>query len=131
MQVWLIDDTHHHHQVVAATVALVPAVQFRGFLEGASAVSAFAEAVRQGNQPEAVLMDFFLGDDRGDVVTRRLRQCEKTQRSVIIGYSSASSGSEAIIAAGGDLSLPKRSNDAGINPHLLRWLQVNLQAGPR
>jgi len=131
MQVWLIDDTHHHHQVVAATVALVPAVQFRGFLEGGSGISAFAEAVRQGTQPEAVLMDFFLGDDRGDAVTRRLRQCENAQHSVIIGYSSASSGSEAIIAAGGDLSLPKRSNDGGINPHLLRWLQAKLQAGPR
>lgn len=129
MQVWLIDDTHHHHQVVAATVALVPAVQFRGFMEGSSGISAFAEAVRQGTQPEAVLMDFFLGDDRGDVITRRLRQCEKNQHSVIIGYSSATSGSEAIIAAGGDLSLPKRSNDAGINPHVLRWLRAALQAG--
>jgi len=131
MQVWLIDDTHHHHQVVADTVALVQGVHFRGFLEGGSGISAFVEAVRQDTQPEAVLMDFFLGDDRGDVVTRRLRQCENTQRSVIIGYSSASSGSEAIIAAGGDLSLPKRSNDGGINPHLLRWLQARVKAGPR
>ncbi len=123
MHLWLIDDTQHHHQVVAATAAQVPGVVFQGFCDGGSGEWAFTEAVRTGTQPDVVLMDFFLGDDRGDQVTRRLRRLERDRRSVIIGYSSVQTGSQAIVDAGGDLILPKRGNASGINPALLAWVQ--------
>lgn len=123
MLLWLIDDTQHHHQVAAATAAQVPSVVFQSFVDGGSGEWAFTEAVRAGAQPDVVLMDFFLGDDRGDQVTRRLRRLERERRSVIIGYSSVQTGSQAIVNAGGDLILPKRGNASGINPQLLAWLQ--------
>jgi ActR/RegA family two-component response regulator len=129
---WLIDDTSHHHQVAAATVARVPGVEFHGYHDGASGYAAFAEAQSVGKSPNVVLMDFFLGDDRGDRLTTRLRALERgQQRCTIIGYSSVASGSEAIVAAGGDLIIPKRGNQGGVNPFLLTWLQSWLQVMER
>lgn len=124
MLLWLIDDTYHHHEVTAATVALMPEVHFRGFMSGEAGIVAFTDAISRSEAPDVVLMDFFLGDDRGDEVTRRLRTIERTTRCVIIGYSSVSTASQVIVQAGADVILPKRSNDSGINPHLLRWLQA-------
>lgn len=122
LRLWLIDDTPQHHGVAEATARRVGGIAFRGFLDGASGEAAFRRAQDDGSAPDVVLMDFFLGDDRGDAVTRRMRGHERGRRCTIIGYSSVVSGSEAIVAAGGDLILPKRRNDLGVNPFLERWL---------
>ena len=125
MILWLIDDTLQHHGTAEATAGLVPGVDFAGFISGADALEAFrAVHADPARAPEVVLMDFYLGDERGDRLTSHFRQLEHAiQRPVIIGYSSVPSASEAIIAAGGDLMLRKLSNDDGINPVLLDWLQ--------
>ena len=129
MLLWLIDDTADHHRVAAATAALVAGVVFAGFASGRAALTAYARLARPGQPsprplPDVVLMDFYLGDERGDAVTKRLRALEPaSHRPVIIGYSSVRSGSAAIVAAGADLMLPKRSNAAGINPDLLNYLR--------
>jgi ActR/RegA family two-component response regulator len=114
-----------HHDTAAATAALVPGVRFAGFATAEEGIDAFRAAVREGGEiPDAVLMDFFLGDDRGDRVTSTLRRLETAAKHpVIIGYSSVPSGSTAIISAGADLSLKKQRNDDGINPALLEWLR--------
>ena len=128
MLLWLIDDTADNHQVASATVALVPGVRFRGFLSAAEGIAAFARAAAHPAElPDAVLMDFYLGDARGDQVTRRLRELEPANaRPVVIGHSSVASGSAAILAAGADLVLRKHANDAGINPTLLAWLRARM-----
>lgn len=123
MLLWLIDDTDGHHRVAAATAALVPGVRFAGFLDAEAGLAAFAAAAPEA-LPDVVLMDFYLGQARGDRVTRRLRELEPaTARPVIIGYSSVASGSAAIVAAGGDLVLRKHADRDGINPSLLAWLR--------
>ena len=125
---WLIDDTEGNHRVAGATAALVPGVRFRGFLTAAEGITAFARAAkRPAELPDAVLMDYFLGETRGDLVTRRLRELEPAMaRPVIIGHSSVASGSAAILAAGADLVLRKHADDEGINPSLLAWLRLRM-----
>jgi len=123
---WLIDDTEGNHRITGATAALVPGVRFRGFLTAEEGIAAFSLAARRPDElPDAVLMDYYLGDLRGDQVTRRLRELEPASaRPVIIGHSSVASGSAAILAAGGDLVLRKHADDDGINPSLLAWLRA-------
>ncbi len=122
-RLWLIDDTPAMHRVADATGAMVDGWDFDGHLNGADAVAAF-EHLGDGIPPDVILMDFYLGDDRGDHVTARLRQRETAHhRPVIVGYSSVRSGSAAILAAGGDLILPKHENSDGINPSLLAYLR--------
>jgi len=125
MILWLIDDTLAHHDTAEATALLVPGVTFAGFITGEEGVEAFREAANDAKRlPDAILMDFFIGGERGDQVTAELRRLEPAcKRPVIIGYSSVPSGSAAIIAAGADLMLSKQRNDQGINPTLLTWLQ--------
>lgn len=128
MILWLIDDTLQHHDTAEATAALVPGVAFAGFVSGEEGIDAFRDAARDAKRlPDAVLMDFFIGDERGDRVTAQLRRLETAaKRPVIIGYSSVPSGSAAILAAGGDLVLKKQRDDEGINPALLAWLRKTL-----
>ena len=128
MLLWLIDDTEGNHRIAGATAALVAGVRFRGFLTAAEGIAAFAHAARlPADLPDAVLMDYFLGDTRGDQVTRRLRELEPASvRPVIIGHSSVASGSAAILAAGADLVLRKHADEDGINPSLLAWLRAQV-----
>ena len=120
-RIWLIDDTPHLHVVARATARLAGGWDFTGYLSGEEAVEAF---IAGHDLPAVILMDFFLGDDRGDLLTARLRDLEPpTSRAVIVGYSSMRAGSEAIIAAGGDVIVTKTQNDAGINPSLLSYLK--------
>ena len=126
---WLIDDSESNHQAACATAALLPWVRFAGIYSGAEAVQAFATIEAEGGvAPDAVLMDFFLVGERGDHITKDLRQAEVHSRPVIVGYSSVASGSAAIVAAGGDLALRKHANERGINPSLANWLR-SLRAG--
>lgn len=129
MLLWLIDDTMQHHDTAEATAARVPGVRFAGFVSGEEGVEAYRQVAGDVRlAPDVVLMDFFLGDDRGDRVTTRLRRIAGAKRPVIIGYSSVPSGSAAIVAAGADLVLRKQRDDEGINPALLAWLRAHRRA---
>lgn len=120
---WLIDDTPSLHVVAEATVQLVPGWSFFGHYTGFEAIAEY-KSLSAEVRPQVILMDFYLGLDRGDLVTAQLRTLSSaSHRPVIIGYSSVRSGSAAIVAAGGDLIVPKRSNAAGINPDLLIYLR--------
>jgi len=122
--VWLIDDTDAHHQVAEDTAALVGACVVEHYYSGAEGLEAYAQRIAdRATLPDVVLMDFFLGDDHGDAVTRRLRALDPVHhRPVIVGYSSVASASAAIIAAGGDVAVRKVIGD-GINPHLAEYLR--------
>jgi CheY-like chemotaxis protein len=122
-RVWLVDDTARHHDTARATLEGLGWHSFRGFSSGREALRAYAEALAgRGDPPDVVLMDFFLGGERGDQVTRRLRELERSgaHRALVVGYSSMAWGSEAIVAAGGDAVVPKRGG--GTNPELEEWL---------
>jgi CheY-like chemotaxis protein len=117
-QLWLIDDSPDHHQVTAATARRAD-WDFTGFTAGAAALAALAA----GGRPAVVLMDFFLGEERGDAITARWRQSEPAgHRATIVGFSSVRACSLRILAVGGDVVLVKRSGPDGINPDLLAWL---------
>lgn len=126
--IWLVDDTDAHHAVARRTVEGVPGAAFAGFMTGADAVAAFAALASSGGRlPDIVLMDYYLGAERGENVTRELRRLEPAgMGALIVGYSSIAEGSERIVAAGGDLVLRKHSDGAGINPSLARWLAGEL-----
>ena len=120
---WLIDDTPSLHLVAEATVALVEGWTFAGYLSGNEALTDLA-SMPMAARPQVILMDFFIGSERGDVVTSRVRAIDSPgHRPVIVGYSSVRSASAVIVAAGGDLILPKRATKAGINPDLLMYLR--------
>jgi CheY-like chemotaxis protein len=123
--VWLIDDSEANHQVAARTTATLPAVDLVGFYTGDEAVAAFAatQAGQDAVPPHVVLMDFYLGDERGDHVTAALRAAERRSRPVIVGYSSVESASRVIVAAGADLVVRKHADGRGINPSLARYLK--------
>ena len=120
---WLIDDTPSLHLVAEATVALVEGWTFDGYLSGSEALIDLGTKPATA-RPQVILMDFFIGSERGDVITSRIRALAFLHhRPVIVGYSSVRSASAVIVAAGGDLILPKRANAAGINPDLLQYLR--------
>lgn len=119
---WLIDDTPSLHVVAEATVRLVAGWEFFGHFTGYEAIEEYQHLPTEA-RPHVILMDYYIGADRGDSVTAQLRAViTANHRPVIVGYSSVRSGSAAIVAAGGDLIVPKRSNAAGINPDLLNYL---------
>jgi hypothetical protein len=121
--VWLCDDTTHWHQVSAATVNRLAGFRFRGFYSGASLIMALEEARSAGGLPAILLMDYYLRGERGDRLTRAVRAVPLPERLTIVGYSSISSGSAAIVRAGGDLALPKRDTGDGWNVHLFEYLR--------
>lgn len=121
MIVWLIDDSEGHHEAAAASCARC-GVDFLGFLDPGSAIAAMLAAAPV-DRPDVLLMDFYIGDERGDRATRAWREAEPVgYRARIVGYSSMRDASEAIVAAGGDLVLRKRIV-GGVHPELVAWLQ--------
>jgi CheY-like chemotaxis protein len=124
MLIWLIDDSRDHHLVADSTLARLPGVGITHHYDGVGALAEYAALQADPAQPApaVVLMDYFLGAERGDLVTRRLRALERRSRAVIVGYSSVASGSARIVEAGGDLVLRKHCDQSGINPSLLRYL---------
>ena len=117
---WHIDDGEHQLAVSSFTAAAA-GWRFRGFTTGRAAVRTYRDLPRTA-LPQAILMDYFIGDERGDRVTHDLCRV-RAEHPVIIGHSSAIMGSRAILAAGGALILPKRAGPDGRNPDLSRWLQ--------
>ena len=82
-----------------------------------------------GNSPESlpriVLMDFYLGGERGDAVTADLREVQAIGHPLtIVGYSSLRDGSQRIVDAGGDCIVAKRTDGDGRNHMLRRWLDA-------
>jgi CheY-like chemotaxis protein len=119
---WQLDDASHWHDVTDRSVAQVPApIRVQHFHTGNALLMALDEA--GGDElPDAILMDFYIGADRGDAVTRTARQIPAGRDCLIIGFSSVLSGSRAIERAGGDFSLPKY-DEGGVNPDLIAWLE--------
>lgn len=124
MKVWIIDDDPSNVATAAATVTHLGLAGFRGFLSGHAALA----AIHAGEAPPHILlMDFFISGERGDTVTRQWRAIERSaQRALIVGYSSARMGSEAIVAAGGNAIVRKRRSPDGLNHDLLEWLREQL-----
>ncbi len=121
---WHIDDGRHLLAVSEATVLQAASWHFEGFETGREALHVYARRPRS-ERPDAILMDYFIGSERGDTVTRTLRRLDPApSRSRIIGHSSVRRASEAILQAGGDAILPKHQNAEGINPDLLAWLMA-------
>ena len=132
MVIWLVDDSHDHHVVADNTVGRLSGWVLAHFYDGASAVAAYAEVQADPALPApmVVLMDYFIGDERGDQVTRALRALEQRSRAVIIGYSCVASGSARIVEAGGDLVVRKHCDQSGTNPSLRRYLSSLLSSLP-
>ena len=125
-QIWLVDDSPRWHEVAADSLLAVPGWELQGFHTGAAALHAFAlqAATDATRLPDAILMDFYLGATRGDHVTTALRDMEPEGcHCTIVGHSTSPSGSEAIVAAGADLVIPKYADRQGRNPDLVAWLQ--------
>ena len=120
---WHIDDGEHLLAVSEATVLLAASWRFEAFTTGAEALGEYAQRP-VAERPDVILMDYFIGYERGDTVTRALRHLDpRPSRTRIIGHSSVRRASESIVAVGGDGILTKHSNSEGINPSLLAWLQ--------
>ncbi len=131
LRLWLVDDTEAHHEVARNTVARLDGVEFESFLTGGEAISAFARLARGGVPPDIVLMDFYLGDDRGDHVTRRLRELEPAGgHCLIVGYSSVADASQRIVSVGGDVIVRKQVAQDGTNPTLKAWLEQVMRTRP-
>ena len=123
--IWSVDDTNHWHEVTERTCALVTGFTLEHFYTGEAAISAFAHVYGTEAQPHIILMDFYLGSTRGDIVTQSLRGLESHggRHSIIIGHSTAQHGSRAICQAGGDIMVRKHDNEQAFNSSLLGWLQ--------
>jgi len=123
--IWQIDDTSHWHEVTDATLARLPvALRCEHFHSGHAGLLAWQGAASHGGLPDLVLMDFYIGSERGDDVAQALRQVEPAgHHAVIVGFSSVPSASQRIADACGGIALPKVANHAGINPELLAMLR--------
>ena len=133
MLLWIIDDAPSNHRTVAQTVAGRPEFTWEGFLDGDVAVDEFAQRVAHAPDrlPRVILMDFYLGDCRGDEVTGRIRAVHTPLTPIIIGYSSMPAGSRQIVEAGGDLVLRKHTGADGRNPDLAVYLDGLLRIADR
>jgi CheY-like chemotaxis protein len=131
---WIVDDADMHHQAAAATIAGMPAFALEGYLDGESAVAEYGLRAKTAPQtlPRIILMDYYLGDSRGDEVTERMRAIHAIAFSpTIVGYSSVASGSRAIVAAGGDAVVRKAIAPDGTNPALRVYLESFLSIAER
>lgn len=131
---WLVDDCEPHHAAARATVALVPGFALESFHHGAVAVAEFARRAADAPQdlPRVVLMDFYLGDGRGDEFTAALRASDPPGfRPIIAGYSSVAECSREIVHAGGDVVIRKRIARDGTNPDLRVYLESFLAIAAR
>jgi len=131
LRVWLVDDSEDPHRVADLTIAGLAGVELSHFYSGAEALQAFAQLADEqpSGLPAVILMDFFIGDERGDEVTRNLRRLEPASvRPIIVGYSSMASASERIIASGGDVVVRKHRGPDGANPSLHRFLLARLRS---
>jgi CheY-like chemotaxis protein len=131
---WLIDDTPVHHDTARRTITPFHALHLVSFLTGHAALAAYRRALTAGQAlPRIVLMDYVLGAERGDRVTRALRQLDAgpASRLCIVGYSSMASASQAIVEAGGDCIVRKQRAGNGTNPSLAAFLDAWRRAHPR
>jgi CheY-like chemotaxis protein len=129
LRVWLVDDSEDPHHVADLTISALDGVEISHFYSGAEALAAFARLAGEQpyDLPAVILMDFFIGDERGDEVTSALRRLEPASvRPTIVGYSSMASASERILAAGGDVVVRKHRSSDGVNPSLYRFLLARL-----
>jgi hypothetical protein len=132
--VWLIDDSDANHGPAEATVERLPGFAFEGYHDAELAVAEYRlrAATAPHTLPRVVLMDFYLGDTRGDEVTIELRGIHSPGFSpVIVGYSSVASGSRTIVEAGGDVVVRKRTGRDGTNPDLALYLESFLRVAGR
>lgn len=120
--IWVIDDLSENQEMVRRS--LFPHgeayLELEGFLEArVSLAEMAARAAGAGAVPEIILMDYFLDSMTGAEVTVQMRSLlHDGARPVIIGHSSVTACSRAIVAAGGDFVLPKpRGRDT--SSHLL------------
>ncbi len=130
LRVWLVDDSEDPHHVADLTVAGLVGVELTHFYSGATALAAFAELARDhpDRLPAVILMDFFIGQERGDEVTSELRRLEPASvRPTIVGYSSMPAASERIRVCGGDVVVRKHRTAEGVNPSLYRFLNARLR----
>ncbi len=131
LRVWLVDDSEDPHHVADHTIATLAGVEIVHFYSGAEALQAFARLAseRPSALPAIILMDFYIGDERGDAVTSELRRLETASaRPTIVGYSSMASASERILASGGDVVVRKHRSHDGVNPSLYRFLLARLNS---
>lgn len=126
MLVWIVDDADSNHRAAAATIAALPAFELECFHDGEDALAEYALRAKTAPQtlPRIVLMDYYMGDLRGDEVTERMRAIHAIAFSpVIVGYSSVASGSRSIVDAGGDVVVRKMVARDGTNPELREYLE--------
>src|SRR4051812_43905148 len=86
IRLWLVDDTPDHHATARATLAAFPQVEFTGFEDAGEAIDEYRRlaASDEAGLPRIVLMDFFLGEWRGDAVTRELKQLQPPAAALIV-----------------------------------------------
>ncbi len=122
-RIWLIDDMPNVHAVTEATVHQIGGWEFRGFFSGIDAVKSLRRC-EPGLAPQVILIDYYIGHERGDRIAPLLRSAEPADaRPVLVGFSSVRSGSEAIVAAGAEVIVRKHQDDRGINPSLAEYLR--------
>jgi len=126
--VWIVDDAPSNQRAVGATILRLPAFACEGFGDGEEAAAEFAHRAVHAPErlPRVILMDFYLGHVRGDDITERIRAVATPLTPIIVGYSSVSSGSRQIVAAGGDLIVRKHTAADGTNPDLRAYLETLL-----
>lgn len=121
---WLVDDTEHWHAVTRATLAQLDAPpRFESFHSATAALMCWRDRCANGELPACVLMDFFLGDARGDEVARAFRAEEPDDHhAIIVGHSTVIDCSERIRHVADGVVVRKHAGPAGTNPSLYKWL---------
>ncbi|MBI3273275.1 MAG: response regulator [Planctomycetes bacterium] len=110
--VWAIDDASENQRMIRD--CLLPDGEAFLVLEAFEEAAAAMEELKERHAladgvPDVILMDYFLGNAYGSVLTTAIRALFAPARGpVIIGHSSMPAASASIVEAGGDFTLPKK-----------------------
>jgi CheY-like chemotaxis protein len=112
--VWVVDDLDANHALVSRSlpVGWETACELVLHRSGAEALADVALGLDgdPGRLPDVIFMDFFLGDDYGHLVTKKLREAFAARGLTgpfVVGHSSSPPASLEIVRAGGDVAIEK------------------------
>ena len=126
---WIVDDVASCHELVRRSLAgVLSSCELHHYFEASEALvelrACLSDPSGYGWLPDLIFMDFYIGEARGDEMTRRVRalfRAAALRGPWIVGHSSVTRCSERIVEAGGD-SVARKNPRLDVSPDIRAML---------